>query len=168
MNLNPWAVVAAVIAGQTFATNHLVADDTADTVGSLKKQIEQLDQKIRILERNRELEKEAADTKAKDAPKISIGEKGFSFGSADGAFAIGLRGVLQTDSRTFFSDGGVRGNDGLLLRRARPIIEGTVFRDFDFLFVPDFGGNSVQIFDAYMNYRYKPELQLQIGKFKSP
>ncbi len=163
-----WAVAVAVIGSRIAGIHCLSADDTTDTIDSLKHQIEQLDQKVRILERNRELEKEAADTKAKDAPKISIGEKGFSFGSADGAFAIGLRGVLQTDSRTFFSDGGVRGNDGLLLRRARPIIEGTVFRDFDFLFVPDFGGNSVQIFDAYMNYRYKPELQLQIGKFKSP
>jgi len=50
--------------------------------------------------------------------------------------------------------------------RARPILEGTVFRDFDFQFVPDFGGSSVQIFDANLNYRYRPELQLKAGKFK--
>src|SRR5262249_19609548 len=61
------------------------------------------------------------------------------------------------------------GNDTFLVRRARPILQGTVFRDFDFLFVPDFGGSSApQIFDAYMNYKYRPELQLRIGKFKSP
>ena len=60
----------------------------------------------------------------------------------DGAFAINLKGVIQFDSRTFFKDGGIKGNDGFLLRRARPIISGTVFRDFDFLFVPDFGGSS--------------------------
>ena len=34
--------------------------------------------------------------------------------------------------------------------------------------MPDFGGSTVQIFDAYVNYRYRPELQLQAGKFKSP
>ena len=34
--------------------------------------------------------------------------------------------------------------------------------------MPDFGGSAVQIFDAYMNYRYSPWLQLQAGKFKSP
>src|SRR2546430_4783308 len=89
------AVAAAVIGSQTMTTNHLLADDTADTINGLKLQIEQLDQKVRILERNRELEKETADTKPKDAPKISVGEKGFSFGSADGNFAINLRGVLQ-------------------------------------------------------------------------
>jgi phosphate-selective porin OprO/OprP len=48
-------------------------------------------------------------------------------------------------------------------------LQGTVFRDFDFLFVPDFGGTSApQIFDAYLNYRLAPELQLQAGKFKTP
>jgi phosphate-selective porin OprO/OprP len=72
------------------------------------------------------------------------------------------------DSRTFFDNGGIMGVDGFLLRRARPIFSGTVFHDFDFLFVPDFGGSTVQIQDALVNYRYSPEAQLQVGKFKAP
>jgi phosphate-selective porin OprO/OprP len=168
MNLQRLAVALIVIGSQILADNSLWSDDTADTIKDLKQQIDQLDQKVRILEQNRELEKESAASKTNDIPRISIGEKGFSIGSADGAFAINLKGMIQFDSRTFFEDGGIKGNDGFLLRRARPIISGTVFRDFDFLFVPDFGGSSVQIFDAYVNYRYKPELQLQVGKFKSP
>ena len=77
--------------------------------------------------------------------------------------------MLQLDSRTFFDDdGSIKGNDGFLLRRARPILSGTVFHDFDFMFMPDFGGSTVQILDAYLNYRYNPALQLQAGKFKSP
>jgi phosphate-selective porin OprO/OprP len=144
------------------------ADDPTDTIDSLKRQIEQLDRKVTILERKSNQEKETADSEARNAPKITFGERGFSLGSADGNFAINLRGVLQVDFRTFFRDGGIKGNDGFLLRRARPIIEGTVFRDFDFVFVPDFGGSTVQIFDAYLNYRYNPALQVQLGKFKSP
>jgi phosphate-selective porin OprO/OprP len=167
MKLIRWTV-ATMLIGQTVADKHLLADDTADTIKSLKQQIEQLDQKLRLLERRQELEKEKAAGKTNDLPRISIGEKGLSFESADGDFAINLRGVLQLDSRTFFKDGGIKGNDGFVLRRARPIISGAVFRDFDFLFMADFGGSSVQIFDAYLNYRYKPELQLQVGKFKSP
>src|SRR6266496_4147503 len=85
MNWHRW-VIAAALGIQP--ANRLLADDTADTINSLKQQIEQLDQKVRILERNRELEKEASDATAKEAPKISIGEKGFSFGSADGNFVI--------------------------------------------------------------------------------
>ena len=80
-----------------------------------------------------------------------------------------LRGIVQLDSRSFFNDNPyLQGNDGFYLRRARPIIEGTVFRDFDFNLTPDFGGNTVQIYDAWMNYRYRPEVQFKAGKFKGP
>jgi phosphate-selective porin OprO/OprP len=72
------------------------------------------------------------------------------------------------DNRSFFQDHGIQGNDTFLLRRARPIFSGTMYRDFDFYFVPDFGGTSVQIFDAYLNYRYAPWLQLRAGKMKTP
>ena len=131
--------------------------------------VEEIDQKVKVLERNHELEQEAAAAKAKEAPKITVGENGFGMASANGDFALQLKGVLQIDSRTFFNDSGIVGNDGFLLRRARPILQGTVFRDFDFLFVPDFGGTSgAQIYDAFLNYRYSPALQLQAGKFKTP
>src|SRR5262249_42734695 len=126
-----------------------------------QQQIEELDQKVKVLERNRELDHEAAEAKAKEAPNITVGDKGFSLSSANGNFGLQLRGVLQVDSRTFFEDHGTVGNDGFILRRVRPILQGTAFRDFDFLFVPDFGtannggngGNAptAQIQDAYLN-----------------
>jgi phosphate-selective porin OprO and OprP len=134
-----------------------------------KEHLETLDQKVKALEREKALEQEANDTKAKEAPKISIGGDGFNFSSPKGNFGVQLKGVLQVDSRTFFNEPGIVGNDSLLLRRARPILQGTVFRDFDFLFVPDFAPSSgPQIFDAYVNYRYSPELQFQAGKQKVP
>ena len=151
---------------KSFESSHLAA--TPPNTNSTRR-IEELDQKVRVLERQRELEKETADAKAKEAPKITVAEKGFGFASADGNFGLQLKGVLQVDSRTFFNDSGIAGNDGILLRRARPILQGTVYRDFDFLFVPDFGGTGApQIYDAYVNYQYSPALQLQAGKFKTP
>jgi len=129
----------------------------------------ELDQQVRIQARNNELAVEAAEARAKEAPRLSIGQSGFSLASADTNFVLKLRGLVQLDSRTFFDDNPLsEGNDAFLLRRARPIIEGTVFRDFDFQFVPDFGGSSVAIFDAWLNYRYEPWLQLRAGKFKGP
>jgi len=130
--------------------------------------VEELEQKVRVLEHDRELDRDALQAQAKAAPQISIGRNGFTLASSNADFAVRLGGVLQADSRTFFKDGGTVGNDGLLLRRARPVLVGTVFRDFDFLFVPDFGGSGPQIFDALVNYRYSPALQLQAGKFKVP
>jgi phosphate-selective porin OprO/OprP len=131
-------------------------------------QVQALDQKVRILERQRELEQDAATAAAKSQPRLAVGANGVTFSSADTNYSISLHGVLQVDSRTFPADGGVNGNDSFLLRRARPILQGTLFRDIDFVFVPDFGGSAAQIFDAYLNYRFRPELQLQAGKFKSP
>ena len=130
--------------------------------------IQELEQKVKILERNRELDAEAAAAKAKETPKVTIGERGIGVASASGDFSVQLKGVLQVDSRRYFDDGAITGNAGFLLRRVRPILQGTFYRDFDFLFVPDFAGSSPQIFDAYLNYRYQPELQLRVGKFKSP
>jgi phosphate-selective porin OprO/OprP len=149
------------------------ADETTDAINELKQQIQSLDQKVRVLERQKEIDTEAADAKAKEAPRLSVGNAGLSAASGDSNFVFQLHGVLQTDNRTFFNDKdnhgkSIQGNDSFLLRRARPIFSGTLYKDFDFVFVPDFGGSSVQIFDAYMNYRFAPWLQLRAGKFKTP
>jgi phosphate-selective porin OprO/OprP len=137
-----------------------------------EKQIQDLDQQVKILERQREVDAETAEAKAKEAAKsaavVSVGVNGLNVRSADTNFAFALHGLLQIDSRMFFDNGGIMGVDGFILRRARPILSGTVFRDFDFMFVPDFGGNTVQIQDAFVNYHYSPEVQLQAGKFKAP
>lgn len=167
MNLKP-TLLLMTLAGLLTSTSRLWADETTDAINALKQQIQELDQKVRILQRQKELDADAAEAKAKDTPRIVVGDRGLSVGSADTNFVFQLHGVLQTDSHTYFNDGGNQANDSFILRRARPIFSGTVYRDFDFLFVPDFGGNSVQIFDAYLNYRYEPWLQLRAGKFKAP
>jgi phosphate-selective porin OprO and OprP len=156
------------LAGVLAAAPSVRADDTADAVKALKQQIEELDQKVRVLERQKELDTEATDAKAKESTRLSVGSSGLSISSADTNFVFQLHGLLQVDNHTYFNDGGNHNNDSFILRRARPIFSGTLFRDFDFLFVPDFGGTTVQIFDAYMNYRYQPWLQLRAGKFKAP
>jgi len=88
--------------------------------------------------------------------------------SADSNFVLRLRGIVQLDSRTYLDDGGIRGNDGFVLRRVRPIFEGTVYRDFQFRIQPDFAGSAATIRDAYLNYTYDSGLQLRLGKFKTP
>lgn len=166
-------IIAVVLAGGLSAGQWVHADETTDAINELKQQIQSLDQKVRVLERQKELDTEAADAKAKDAPRITVGNAGLSAASGDSNFVFQLHGLIQTDNRTFFNDHdnhgkSIQGNDSFLLRRARPIFSGTVYKDFDFVFVPDFGGSSVQIFDAYLNYRYAPWLQLRAGKFKTP
>jgi phosphate-selective porin OprO/OprP len=167
MNLKR-TVLLITLAGALISRQRVWADETADQIKLLRDQIESLDQKVRVLERQKEVDTEVAETKAKDIPKIVVSDKGLSVSSADTNFVFQLHGLVQVDNRSFFNDHNVRGNDSFLLRRARPIFSGTVYKDFDFYFAPDFGGSSVQIFDAYLNYRYSPWLQLRAGKFKVP
>lgn len=153
--------VASLQAGRVLPEITLAADDAPTT--------RELDQKLRIAERNNELAAEAAAARAKEAPRLTAGASGFGLSSSDTNYVLKLRGLVQLDTRSFIHDNPLsQGNDTFLLRRARPILEGTLFRDIDFQFVPDFGGSSVQIFDANLTYRFRPELQLKAGKFKGP
>ncbi len=155
------------------ASSQLLRADDASRIADLEKRLQDLDQKYRVLERKVELDKEADTEKSKTAPVLSVGASGVSFRSADTNFVMRVKGLLQFDSRTYINDNHINNNDSFLLRRVRPVIlEGTIFHDFDYLFVPEFGGSgttiSPTILDAYLNYRFSPELQLQVGKYKNP
>jgi len=165
MKTNSKSIVA--LAGITLALSSVAAKSDTE-VDQLKQRIEELDQKVRILEREREIDQDNAAAAAKTQSKIVVGSSGVNFTSGDTNFVAQLHGLVQLDSRTFFQDGGNNGNDGFLLRRARPIFSGTVFHDFDYNLTPDFGGSTVQIQDAYVNYRFNAPFQVQAGKFKSP
>lgn len=162
-----WRLVSTVLL-ITASFQSARADDQAELIRRLQEQVQRLEFKVQALEGKEADDIAAIEGRAKALPTLTVGECGFGFASADKDFALRLRGVLQFDSRTFFRDHGIGGNDGFLVRRARPLIEGTLFRDFDFLLVPEFGGATPQVFDAYVNYRLRPEAQLRLGKFKSP
>lgn len=150
-------------------------------VSALMRRLQELEQKVQGLEQKvaryekpavalaatNETPALAPKSAVRDLPTLSIGATGLVATSADTNFSFGLRGLLQIDSRTFSGEN-TAGNDSFLLRRARPIFVGTVFHDFDFMFNPDFGGSTVQIFDAFLNYRYAPWFQVRAGKFKTP
>ena len=110
----------------------------------------------------------APRTAAKTATKAQASKDGFNLKSADGAYSLRFRGYIQADGR-FFPSVEVPGTtDNLLLRRARPILEATVGRYFDFRLMPDFGGTSPAIFDAYWEGKFVPAFTVRAGKFKPP
>lgn len=126
--------------------------------------VEQIDQKQRILERKWELQEE----KNKDQAQVGAGKEGFYIKSADGKFNLKLRGLIQADSRLFVNVPEALGASTFLVRKARPILEGTVFDRFSFLLVPDFGNGATVLQDAYVDAKITPWLKLRGGKFKAP
>jgi phosphate-selective porin OprO/OprP len=171
MKSNRW-IIALALAGATHASPAR-ADETTDAIKRLQDQIQALDQELKVLKRNSELDSETAAEKAKQTPRVSIDANGLNVSSADTNFVFKIRGGFQVDAR--FYPGDSPANDTFLLRRFRPIVEGTVFEKFDYRLMLDFASgttsstfNNGNVQDAYLNYRILPELQVQVGKFKEP
>ena len=131
-------------------------------------QVEALDQKVRILERRWELDQEQAAAKAKEAPVVTAGKEGFSLRAADNSFQLRIRGYTQADGRFFADDKERALTDTFLLRRVRPILEGTVGKYFDFRIMTDFGGGTATVQDAYLDIRPWSWGKLRVGKYKPP
>ncbi len=127
--------------------------------------LDALDLKIRILERKLEIEREE-EAKA-EATTASASENGFTIESGDGAFTLKLKGLVQGDSRVFIDDEDTA-NDTFFVRRARPTLEGTVGDFVSFKLMPDFGGSSISLIDAYLDVEAVPAAILRAGKFKRP
>src|SRR5262249_45373367 len=83
-----------------------------------------------IEKRQLELELELRDLKSTataqpTSPVTTSGE--FVLRSADGAFKLVFRGYIQADTRLYIDTAPVPATSTFLLRRARPILEGTLF-----------------------------------------
>ena len=95
-------------------------------IDRLSRKLDELEQQVKVLQRNRELDAETSETRNKETPRITLGSSGLSISSADSDFVFKVRGYVQADSRWYMDDH-ISGNDTFLMRRVRPIIEGTVF-----------------------------------------
>jgi phosphate-selective porin OprO and OprP len=135
---------------------------------ALQQRVEELDQQVKVLGRKQDLQQEETAAAKAEGPKVSAGENGLSVSSADGQNQFRLRGLIQSDARFFTTDQPNGISDTFLLRRVRPIFEGTLFGIYDFRFVPDFGGGRAVVQDAYLDARFQPWAKLRAGKFKEP
>ncbi|HEV2084132.1 MAG TPA: porin [Gemmatimonadales bacterium] len=134
---------------------------------SLEARVNELDQQVRILQRLRELAADSAAAAAKDKVSATASSKdGFSIKSADGKFAVRLKGLVQTDGRFFLSDSAVPVTNTFFIRRARPILEATVGKYLEFRVQPDFGQGTTVLFDAYTDVKIAPAFAVRAGKFK--
>jgi phosphate-selective porin OprO and OprP len=163
--------------GAGVASPALFGQEAGNSNEALLKRIEELEQQVRVLGRKGEIAEETAAERAKTAVAVSAGASEFQIRSADTNFVLKVRGYVQADSRWYFGDEGASAaaNDTFLLRRVRPILEGTVFEKYDYRLMLDFGSgvtannaNNAYVQDAYLNARFLPEFQVQAGKFKEP
>ena len=151
-------LLGASATAKTATSDPRVADDNTIT----------LDQRLRILERQHELDQEDAAARIASTPVISIGDKGLVARSPKGDVEFRLRGTVQADQRSFFGDKALPQNDTFLFRLVRPTIEGQLGPLVAFRITPEFAGDSATLRDAWVDLRFNPAYTLRVGKFTSP
>lgn len=147
--------------GSAFQTSSVPVDET----------IHKLDQKVRVLQRQSEIDKEAAVAAAKKAPKFDVSRKGFTLESADKDFSLRIRGLIQAHSRFFHDDAAtptVNPVDSFDIRRARILLQGKLYKNFDYFLQTEFAGASASLLDAYVGYQLIPEFSVRAGRFLVP
>lgn len=105
---------------------------------------------------------------AQEPAIVEAGSDGFALRSADGAWELRLRGLVQVDGRWFFDDSAPDNDNEWLLRRVRPSFEGKFGERLAFRVMPDFGGGDSQLIDAWMDATLGGGVLLRAGKFKPP
>ena len=157
----------AVLIG--FSFNSTVRAQTSDksstdTIATLAARIEELDQQLRIMARKAELQREADSIRVAGQATLAVGADGATWRAPDGSFTLKLRGYVHQDGR-FFNEDTPSGTDAFLLRRVRPIIE-AASGPFAVRLMPDFGGGTTVLQDAYIDANITKTIQLRAGKFK--
>jgi phosphate-selective porin OprO and OprP len=145
----------------------LGAGTAAAQAPSLEAQLQTLDQQVRILERKLEIDRENAAVVAATAPVIRADGRGLSIVGRD--FSFLFRGTFQADGRWFTGDAvPTAGNDTFILRRLRPVFEGTVGSLAAYRLMPEFAGNNATVVDAWIDLKLHPQALLRVGKQKGP
>jgi phosphate-selective porin OprO/OprP len=150
----------------------------ADTNAEVLERVQALEAELGLLKRKLEVQEEVAAAKASEAPIIGSGKDGFFIRSQDKKYQLKLRAYTHFDGR-FFDEGDDASSsttdDTFFFRRVRLLFEGTLAEVVDFRVMPELGGNTgtsgsatFNLQDAYVNARYFPAANLQLGKYKSP
>lgn len=163
LSLAPAARAAEIVA-QSYSGP---TDTVAYPAGSAASGEDGLEDRVRALEKRLEQRAES-EKKAQEAGTAVTGSDGYSLKGSDGNFQIRWKGGLQSDSRTYQEGADARVADSYLIRRVRPIVDVTAWKYFGLRIVPDFGGGTVALVDAFVDVAYVPALKVRVGKFIPP
>jgi phosphate-selective porin OprO/OprP len=99
-------------------------------------------------------------------PKFDF-EDGLKVTSPDDRFWVQFHNLTQVEGR-FFSPIGDPLTNSFDIPRQRFYFQGGVEKDFEFVSVLNRGYGSLDILDAYINYKFSPEFNVRAGRTKTP
>ena len=160
-------IYASIVLPKFIFAEKTLAVDSVQTATLDSVSLESLDLKLRIIERNLEIQAEETEKNKNETATLTAGKEGFILTSADKENQLKLKLLQQVDGRFYFEDDANKLTNTFLLRRARPILEGTVSRIYKFRFMPEFAG-TVGILDAFTEIAFNPNIRVRLGKSKTP
>jgi phosphate-selective porin OprO and OprP len=181
MNGGPYTVAKRyLLAGVSVLSLMLAGAAPAGANGSVAEELAALRAEVQALRREVNEAKAQAAAAAKaassdktaggDIPDLKVKWKGApELSSTDGNFKFKFRGRVQTDANFVDQDTpitGARDVNATRIRRARLGVQGTVWKDIDYILEADFADNKVALADAYLQYTGLPA-DIRIGHFKT-
>ena len=159
------------------------AADAAGEIQQLRQQIEQLNQKVLVIERKAELDKEAKAAKDKTTPVIAFKDGSFTIKTPDDQYQLRVGGHVATDFAWIDSGKALetsfgKEQDGAAFRSAR-IRLNAKFTDLieaqaEYEFAGENGQDTPAFFDTYVQFNGIPYIpgraagELRIGHFREP
>lgn len=117
-------------------------------------------------EQKQDLKKPEQSDKKVDLTALAAAKKD-SGDVVEGPTGIRVRYYQQVDGHYVFDDTAHQIPNSILLRRVRPVLQGTVGSIYNFRFMMDFS-SSPSVLDAFGEIVFSPEARLRIGKSKTP
>jgi phosphate-selective porin OprO/OprP len=103
-----------------------------------------------------------------DPAAAAAGPGGFRVIALNESSEIRFRALVQGDGRFWFKDTQRPQVNTFLIRRAQPWAEGRLPYGLTFILIPDFGGGTVVLQDAYLGIEVNDALKFRFGKFRPP
>ncbi len=178
----------ALVSGALAADKHNSDRTSAQGAGSvhdakiqaLENQIQDLSSQVEDLKRSTGDQYTDVQNQQAAAVKVTLANGRPTISTADGNFTASLRATVQYDTGFYFQDNAVTANltpalgrdlsSGTNFRRAQFGLDGTVFANWSYSFIYDFGGSNGaeqqgRVSAAYIQYAGLAPFQFRIGAF---
>ncbi|MEK7392032.1 MAG: porin, partial [Fibrobacterota bacterium] len=135
---------------------------------AVRNQLDALDQKIKVLERLRENDKEDAAAAAKAAVKLQANASGLWIRSADSAYSIRFRGQVRNGANWDLNDENKKTLDQFQNTTVRFGFDGVIGKGIEYKINSDWSKGSVALQDAFFDVKLTRWLKARTGKFQVP
>src|ERR1700761_4851911 len=146
-----YRAIGVLLLASTALTGHAFAaaqtDDTQARLRALEDELSNVNAQLADLKRSQSDQYSDVNRKLDAGVAVTIKNGRPTFATTDGEFSLAIRSLVQFDT-AYYGQGkmpaGTDFSSGSNFRRARLGVEGTLFTDWSYQFIYDFGGSGTE------------------------